>query len=230
MKFSGPNASYFEYMYKRVRNLLRKGWSFEKIAKEWDIRVVDVQIYGGFEHRSDPMKPFETQYRNGARSRDKEYSLTSVEFVSLVLQPCFYCGALPRTRQVGNKSFEANGVDRVDNALGYVEGNVVPCCTVCNLMKMTKDAVEFVEHCKRIADRARAKERPTKSVKKATKSSVKKVLKRAVPAQPIKLSSFKEAMRQADIALGRPIVSAAFMTPYVSTPPATQPVQPKKSK
>lgn len=219
MKFSGPNARYFEHMYKQVRNMLRKGWSFEKIAKQWDVTVKDVRIYGGFEHDGDPMKPFETQYRNGARSRDKEYSLTSVEFVSLVLQPCFYCGALPRTRQVGTRSFEANGVDRVDNALGYVEGNVVPCCTVCNLMKMTKSAVEFVEHCKRIADCARAKERPTKSIKK--------VLKRAVPAQQTKLSSFKETMKRADIALVRP---TAYINTVRSTPPATQPIQSRRSK
>jgi hypothetical protein len=34
-----------------------------------------------------------------------------------------------------NGSFTYNGIDRKDNAAGYVEGNVVPCCKTCNYVK-----------------------------------------------------------------------------------------------
>ena len=46
---------------------------------------------------------------------------------------CHYCG--------GVKSM---GLDRVDNARGYTMDNVVPVCTVCNLMKKDMPPEEFV--------------------------------------------------------------------------------------
>ena len=45
-----------------------------------------------------------------------------------------YCG--------GVKSM---GLDRVDNARGYTTDNVVPACTVCNLMKKDMPPEEFVK-------------------------------------------------------------------------------------
>jgi hypothetical protein len=26
------------------------------------------------------------------------------------------------------------GIDRVDNSIGYVTSNIVPCCQICNMM------------------------------------------------------------------------------------------------
>lgn len=54
---------------------------------------------------------------------------------------CYYCGIdIPNI-----------GIDRVDNAIGYVIGNVQPCCTVCNMMKRSMSEEMFIEHCKRVA-------------------------------------------------------------------------------
>ncbi|HEC67150.1 MAG TPA: hypothetical protein ENI23_17875 [bacterium] len=44
------------------------------------------------------------------------------------------------------------GLDRVDNKKGYELENCVPCCKICNSMKMTMDKDEFLKHIKRIAD------------------------------------------------------------------------------
>jgi hypothetical protein len=41
--------------------------------------------------------------------------------------PCVYCKSVNFTRP--------NGIDRVDNTLGYELGNVIPCCSVCNRAK-----------------------------------------------------------------------------------------------
>jgi len=43
------------------------------------------------------------------------------------------------------------GFDRVDNNIGYVESNIVPCCTVCNIMKHAMPVDVFINHCKKIA-------------------------------------------------------------------------------
>ncbi len=70
-------------------------------------------------------------YRQGAVYRGLVCELTSEQFIALFNQPCDYCG----------DQDALNGVDRIDNSQGYIPGNVVPCCSVCNTMKkkMTKD-------------------------------------------------------------------------------------------
>lgn len=37
-----------------------------------------------------------------------------------------------------------NGLDRVDSNLGYVAGNVVPCCRWCNQAKSSRPVGEFL--------------------------------------------------------------------------------------
>jgi hypothetical protein len=40
--------------------------------------------------------------------------------------------------------FLRNGIDRLDNTIGYIEGNVVSCCDICNYSKHTKGYIEFL--------------------------------------------------------------------------------------
>jgi hypothetical protein len=62
-----------------------------------------------------------------AKRHGKEWSLTKWEYYSMIARACEYCGgALP---------VYGIGLDRVDTKLGYLPGNVVPCCTVCNRVK-----------------------------------------------------------------------------------------------
>jgi hypothetical protein len=39
-----------------------------------------------------------------------------------------------------------NGIDRINSAHGYVPGNVVPCCKVCNFMKQSLTQSEFIDN------------------------------------------------------------------------------------
>ena len=40
--------------------------------------------------------------------------------------------------------FKYNGVDRVDNTIGYNNDNVVPCCKICNNSKATMTIEEWI--------------------------------------------------------------------------------------
>lgn len=77
------------------------------------------------------------QKRHCAHSRGKTWNLTNIEAAQLIIQPCNYCGSLPNPY---------NGIDRVDNSIGYELGNVVPCCKYCNSAKSTKTLEEFKDH------------------------------------------------------------------------------------
>ena len=53
----------------------------------------------------------------------------------LCTSKCHYCGDYPTVH---------NGIDRVDSKRGYIIGNVVPCCTTCNMAKKNFDIRKFI--------------------------------------------------------------------------------------
>lgn len=87
-------------------------------------------------------------YKFSAEKRGRPFELTESQFRELTQQCCFYCGAKPnKLMSTGNQqsNYTYNGVDRVDNSLGYVISNCVPCCEFCNKAKGTRTYVEFME-------------------------------------------------------------------------------------
>jgi len=95
-------------------------------------------------------------YKKGAKTRGYKFELSEQKFRVITSQNCHYCGAEPTKicRNYHNDfhgSYTYNGIDRVDNSKGYIEGNVVPCCEICNKMKMTRSQEEFLEQIKKIA-------------------------------------------------------------------------------
>jgi hypothetical protein len=97
-----------------------------------------------------------SKYRYGARKRNLEFELSKEKFKELCIDNCFYCNKSPTTIEPANGyrngEFIYNGIDRVNNDLGYVEGNCVTCCTICNYMKHALTQKDFLEHVKRIIE------------------------------------------------------------------------------
>ena len=87
------------------------------------------------------------RYICSARNKNKEFSLTKEKFKEITKQNCFYCGTKPQ--QIARKDREYpyiyNGIDRVDNTKGYTDDNIVPCCGICNKMKLEMSIDEFKE-------------------------------------------------------------------------------------
>lgn len=94
------------------------------------------------------------RYRRAAAKRGHEWALDYERFVALVSADCDYCGASPaqvsRAKPTFNGAFVYSGIDRQNNALGYVDGNVVSCCGTCNFAKRGLGVAEFLAHVRRI--------------------------------------------------------------------------------
>lgn len=104
------------------------------------------------------------QYRYNAKIKKLIFELDKKSFKEIISQDCYYCGTKPKkynayasnSRGVSHVGFAnawvyVNGVDRIDSTLGYVKGNCIPCCTVCNKMKLTYSVKFFVHHIFKIA-------------------------------------------------------------------------------
>lgn len=79
--------------------------------------------------RKNPYPRWKSIVREDAR-RDRACTLTLEQFKQFIAMPCEYC------------FFPATGVDRLDNAVGHVLGNMVPCCKECNLARGDRFTVE----------------------------------------------------------------------------------------
>lgn len=95
-------------------------------------------------------------YRYTFRDRHyhgREMSLTLEEFRRLTSSDCHYCGRSPGAAiksRSKHSEYTFNGLDRVDSSKGYESDNVVPCCEICNTMKMDMGVEAFREHVRRI--------------------------------------------------------------------------------
>jgi hypothetical protein len=99
----------------------------------------------------------ERRYISSARHRNLPYTLTYDQFKALATAPCHWCGVAPQFRDSKYElklriRWATNGVDRKDSSVGYVDGNVVPCCSLCNQMKFDYSAPEFLEHVRKITE------------------------------------------------------------------------------
>lgn len=82
-------------------------------------------------------------------------NLNSDDLLNILKSNCHYCGSKPSNiynyvQKFFKYEFAYNGVDRINSKLGYIYGNVLPCCKKCNLAKSDMEYNEFIEHIKLI--------------------------------------------------------------------------------
>lgn len=87
------------------------------------------------------MRELHTSYRNSAKNRGLSFELDFETFKEMTQRPCYYCGIDPCRSK---KRVTYNGIDRRDNSLGYVSGNLVTCCTACNYAKRDMSEADFL--------------------------------------------------------------------------------------
>lgn len=87
-----------------------------------------------------------SKYQREAKYRGLIFDLFEDTFRELTKQSCYYCGIAPKQeykQPACNGGYVYNGIDRVNNLLGYLPSNCVSCCKICNNAKSTMTVQEF---------------------------------------------------------------------------------------
>lgn len=93
------------------------------------------------------------EYKGHAKRRKLSWELLKEQFFLLTSSNCVYCGSEPYKIKFcasHNGTYTYNGIDRVNNDLGYLLDNSVSCCARCNYAKgdMTKE--EFLTWARKV--------------------------------------------------------------------------------
>lgn len=110
----------------------------------------------------DYEKALESKYRAykwAADYRNIYFDLSLNDALELLSGDCFYCGIEP-TQKIHylKNNFYYNGIDRVNNDIGYINSNCVSCCGQCNTAKFTNTLDEFIIWVNRVHNNMRQKE------------------------------------------------------------------------
>lgn len=81
-------------------------------------------------------------YRWRAQKKKLDFQLTFEKYYQFIKTPCHYCGGFTKNKSKRNR-YGHNGVDRIDNRVGYRLENCVACCAICNKAKSNLLLEEF---------------------------------------------------------------------------------------
>ena len=84
---------------------------------------------------------YKTYITDTLRRGHGDFQINFEEFEKLVKSPCYYCKEIS----------QINGIDRINNELGYTNDNCVAACWMCNRMKHFYHPEFFLNKCKIIS-------------------------------------------------------------------------------
>ena len=115
---------YFDIFLKRIEHIL----------------TYNNKIKGRYfpEELSDYNAASYNEYKRRANNKLLHFELTINDYIELITANCYLCD---------RKSCEKykNGIDRVDNNIGYIISNVKPCCGSCNYIKKNMELGELFD-------------------------------------------------------------------------------------
>ena len=73
-------------------------------------------------------------YKERAKTKNLEFSLSFDDFIRITSSNCFYCGNPPSNLTKLNSKrnpsiYVYNGIDRKNNSIGYTLNNSLSCCS-----------------------------------------------------------------------------------------------------
>lgn len=141
-----------EYKHKTYAGWVIEYWWGERRVMRSDY------LKAGFGKRKRPVKitsmmALMRQYKGAAKRRRLAWKLGVDFFKNITSSNCHYCGIAPKQKAWYKNAVDTyvyNGIDRINNKIGYYKDNVLPCCKRCNHAKANMQYHEFLDLIERI--------------------------------------------------------------------------------
>lgn len=92
--------------------------------------------------RNQNPKTIYNTYYYSAKKTNRDFLISYEDFIIFFGdKECYYCGDI----------LQKIGIDRLDNNIGYILSNCVPCCRMCNWMKRSFPEKDFISKCNQIS-------------------------------------------------------------------------------
>lgn len=134
------------HITRKISNIMAEGFSacqrcsskYRKEFKLLQFQTATIYTY----------KDVYREYVKKSKEREINFELSLEGASKLFNQNCTYCNRPPSNLRKRDSGIEVyyQGLDRVNNNLGYITSNVVPCCKYCNSFKSNRNLKEFEEH------------------------------------------------------------------------------------
>lgn len=105
-----------------------KGAYLSKIRRIASHMLMSNELYTRANDFKDYCSASFKNYRNRANKKRLGFSITEQQFNSITSNECYMCGKESTTTH-------HNGIDRINNRIGYHVYNCLPCCANCNYLK-----------------------------------------------------------------------------------------------
>lgn len=92
------------------------------------------------------------RYIYNCKTKKRDFFLSKEDFEIITSKACYYCGGynISENSLIDITNLNYCGIDRIDNSKSYIKENCVPCCNICNRMKLDMNLTNFIEHIKKI--------------------------------------------------------------------------------
>lgn len=118
-----------------------------------------------------------SKFKYECADRKIHNGINKIIYNNIITKSCNYCK--------NNFVNGARGIDRIDSTIGYIPGNIVPCCYTCNIMKNILSVNNFFAHLKSIYD---YKIKKIITNDKTIKEQILSMCKNIKPFEPIHLT------------------------------------------
>ena len=144
-------------MSKVVNKCVSCGKNFKSLKKTWirgtkkcsSCRTRESQNLG---HGISSMNSVYSGYKTKCKKKGLDFKISKELFMKMIILNCHYCDSVPSNdKKSANNTgdFSYNGIDRIDNDNGYIDGNIVTCCKICNYAKNTMSYDDFLSWIKK---------------------------------------------------------------------------------
>lgn len=105
------------------------------------------KLFSEHDYKPANIKRIFHRYKKGG------FLISEKEFEKFIFSNCEYCGCEPITKLHSHNKKDYifyNGIDRVDNDIGYELENCVTCCVFCNKAKLSRSKEDFLNWIKKV--------------------------------------------------------------------------------